>query len=136
MWDLYILTRLDEIKDLLSDIFGFCLFAGVITFFASVLIFACSQDTDEYEGYMGKHIFKIMKPWWYVLVIVAILARTVDTFIPTAKEGIIIYGAGNTLEYLKENPTAKQLPDKVIVYLDEWIDQKINDVKQGNDSIK
>lgn len=31
------------------------------------------------------------------------------------------------MDYLKSNPTAKQLPDKCIKALDKWIDDTMND---------
>lgn len=42
-------------------------------------------------------------------------------FIPTTKDALMIYGVGSTLEYLKQNETAKELPDKCIEVLDAYI---------------
>ena len=44
------------------------------------------------------------------------------TFIPTKKEAFLIYGLGGTIDYIKQNNTAKQLPDKCIDALDRWVD--------------
>ena len=43
-------------------------------------------------------------------------------FIPSDKQLYMIYGVGGTIDYLKENPTAKELPDKCIKALDTWVD--------------
>jgi len=51
-------------------------------------------------------------------------------FIPSTKELYLIYGVGSTIDYLKDNPTAKQLPDKYIEALDKWADEAI--LKQNN----
>ena len=44
------------------------------------------------------------------------------TVIPSDKQLYMIYGVGGTIDYLKENPTAKELPDKCIKALDTWVD--------------
>lgn len=43
-------------------------------------------------------------------------------FIPTTKEALIIYGVGGTIDYVKQNPVAKRLPDKCVNALDKWVD--------------
>ena len=43
-------------------------------------------------------------------------------FTPTTKEALAIYGIGGTIDYIKQNPTAKQIPDKCINALDKWVD--------------
>lgn len=45
----------------------------------------------------------------------------------------MIYGVGGTIDYLKDNETAKQLPDKVIVALDKYIDSLNEDKEENND---
>lgn len=55
-------------------------------------------------------------------VILTICSLLLAILVPTTKEAYMIYGIGGTIDYLKENETAKQLPDKVINALDKWID--------------
>lgn len=43
-------------------------------------------------------------------------------FIPSKKDLYVIYGVGTTLDYLKDNPKAKQLPDKCIEAFDKYLD--------------
>ena len=43
-------------------------------------------------------------------------------FTPTTKEALMIWGVGGTIDYVKSNDTAKQLPDKCIEALDKWVD--------------
>lgn len=57
---------------------------------------------------------------WTVIAVITLLL--LQTFTPTKKEMYLIYGAGGTLDYLKENPTAKKLPDKCIKAIDKWVD--------------
>ena len=46
----------------------------------------------------------------------------INFFIPTTNEALMIYGIGGTIDYIKSNETAKQLPDKYIKALDKWAD--------------
>lgn len=43
-------------------------------------------------------------------------------FTPTTKEALMIWGVGGTIDYVKSNETAKQLPNKCIEALDKWVD--------------
>ena len=43
----------------------------------------------------------------------------------------MIYGIGGTIDYIKSNETAKQLPDKCIKALDKLVDN-LNEKKQEN----
>lgn len=54
-------------------------------------------------------------------------------FTPTTKEALAIYGIGGTIDYIKQNPTDKQIPDKCINALDKWVDSWTVEKK---DSIK
>lgn len=48
-------------------------------------------------------------------------------FTPSEKSLYMIYGVGGAIDYLKENDVARQLPDKVIIALDKWVDAQIED---------
>lgn len=57
----------------------------------------------------------------------------VAVFTPSTKSMYMIYGVGGTTDYLKENPTAKQLPDKIVMALDKWVDSQIEDESKDKD---
>ena len=42
--------------------------------------------------------------------------------VPTKNDALLIYGVGGTIDYIKSNDTAKQLPDKHIKALDKLVD--------------
>ena len=46
-------------------------------------------------------------------------------------DALLIYGVGGTIDYVKLNNTAKQLPDKCIKAFDKWVDN-LNEEKQEN----
>lgn len=64
--------------------------------------------------------------------IVLIISTLVLVFLPTKNQLYIIYGVGGTIDYLKENPTAKELPDKCIKALDTCVDN-FNKEEGNND---
>lgn len=43
-------------------------------------------------------------------------------FTPTTQEMYLIYGLGGTIDYIKSNDKAKQLPDKCVDALDKYIE--------------
>ena len=60
---------------------------------------------------------------------ILIISTLVVIFVPSENQLYKIYGIGGTIDYLKDNPTAKELPDKCIKALDTWVD---NLNKEGN----
>lgn len=51
-------------------------------------------------------------------------------FIPGHKELMAIYGIGGTIDYIKSNDKAKELPDKVVDALTRYIDSIEKDKKE------
>ena len=88
----------------------------------SVLVTCCETTFDEFPK---RHLIILKKT-----VIPAIIVIMLSIFVPSKKEFLFIYGVGGTIDYIKENPTAKQLPDKFIKVMDNWADMQLK-----NDSI-
>ena len=60
---------------------------------------------------------------WLKRSAVAIIVSTVGmVFIPSDKELMAIYGIGGTIDYIKSNDKAKELPDKVVDALTRYVD--------------
>lgn len=51
-----------------------------------------------------------------------ILFLFLSIIVPSTKQAYLIFGIGGTIDYLKDNETAKQLPDKAVIALDKWLD--------------
>ena len=133
MNEVYWITRLDAICDFLTTI-------AVLSFVISVVIGAfamCNRfQADDYvEGdkyyncYMQR--FKIFLNYFKRSIIVTLVLTVINIFIPTKNDALLIYGVGGTIDYIKSNETAKQLPDKCIKALDKWVDN-LNEEKQEN----
>jgi len=130
MNEIYWITRFDSISTVLT-IFLVTSIILSIAFFIVYLVNYCNEVEDqrtEYKMYqkLSIKILRFTIPIFFVCCLGEI-------FIPTTNQALLIYGVGGTIDYVKSNPTAKQLPDKCIKALDKWVDSwSIN----KNDSIK
>ena len=122
MNEIYWITRLDAICNFLSAVAVVCFMISTVTG-----IFAmCNRfEANDYEE-GGKYYnccmqkFKMCLSYFKRFIFVTIIAGLINFFIPTTNEALMIYGVGGTIDYVKSNETAKQLPDKCIKALDKW----------------
>lgn len=126
MSEIYWITRLDSI----NTISLICVIVGVIiSGIAAVIYYAANGQRiyDDSHGYESSarenegyaNTCKGILIW---SIPVSIIFSLLMIFIPTTKQGFLIYGLGGTVDYIKQNPTAKQLPDKCIKALDKWVE--------------
>lgn len=116
MSTLYWINVLGNFYELCMIIFVISALLG-ITFFLATIFHEGDIKLDLSKvGY--KRFVKVRNTNCIVLII----STLVLVFLPTKNQLYIIYGVGGTLDYLKENPTAKELPDKCIKALDTWVD--------------
>lgn len=62
--------------------------------------------------------------------VVFLVSVFMNIFIPTTNQALLIYGVGGTIDYIKSNNTAKQLPDKYVKALDKYLDNLIKEENQ------
>lgn len=124
MNEIYWITRLDAINAVLGismSVLGFILVACLI---ASVISFV-ESDEDIHKSSL-KAVKKTIAPF--------ILSMLLFILIPTKKDALLIWGVGGTIDYIKSNETAKQLPDKCIQALDKFVDEyMLNEDKEGKE---
>lgn len=116
MVELYWITRLGPITtclDIITALFIAITIVGIPAYFIARLDMY-SEDRKEFDATIIKNVKRFMP-----VVILIVLLRL---FIPTAKEALIIYGIGNTIEYIQSNDKAKELPDKVVDALTRYVD--------------
>lgn len=123
MNEIYWLTRLDDVKLLIGFTIAFAV--TVLIFGIGTMGFNFDRDyNDEKLRYrMGKKITIISSIIVFVLSIGT-------CFIPNTNEAYMIYGLGGTIDYIKSNEAAKQLPDKCIIALDKYLEDVANEQKQ------
>ena len=125
MFDVYLLTRIGVIH-------GVFVAATMISLLTALCSFIYSITTDDYTGesvcndVQNQKLRKFSKK----CLIVFCVSLPLAVITPAQEQALMIYGVGGTLDYIKSNDKAKQLPDKVIDALDEWLTkqtQKEND---------
>lgn len=117
MKELYWIERLDNIQGVLMLL---AVMAAVWLF----VTFAVAQIEDyDKKDLIEKGFYKARKIASALLAISVLIL----TFLPSTKEMYRIIGIGGTIDYLRQNDTAKQLPDKCIKALDTFIDKVIEE---------
>ena len=136
MNEIYWITRLTCICNFLTAV-------AVVSFLisATMAIFAmCNRfEANDYEEggkYYNYYIqrFKMFLSYFKRFIFVTITAGLINFFIPTTNEALMIYGIGGTIDYIKSNETAKQLPDKYIKALDKYLDNINKEEEEQNDN--
>lgn len=115
---IYWLTRLDSIKTLLGFIIAFAVLFAIVGF-----IIMMATYSRDYES--EKKAFKIGKRLTTILGSIAITFGIINCFIPDTKDAYMIYSIGGTIDYIKSNEKAKQLPDKCLQALDKYLTDEI-----------
>ena len=116
MSTLYWITILDNLKDLGMLICVLSLIFSSACFLANLFY---AEEIKEGMATFSYKDFNKTKNWTYTILTISIL---VVIFVPSENQLYKIYGIGGTIDYLRENPTAKELPDKCIKALDTWVD--------------
>ena len=118
--------------NVLGNLNGFCKFFIVLSIIAlvvCVIFYLVPQDEDFGFPLARKYIVKFIR---FTLLPILIISTIGNTFIPDTKTLYVIYGVGGTLDYLKENKTAKQIPDKAILVLDKYLNEQLEDNDKGD----
>lgn len=114
MSEIYWITRLDAIVAI-SIIVATC---SVIVFCVALISYYADNEKTT-----SANVIKKVTP-------ILVISLLVTVFVPTKKDALLIYGIGSTIDYIKSNETAKQLPDRCIKALDTWV-ESLNEEKKG-----
>ena len=132
MNEIYWITRLDGICGFLTIIAVFSGIAAVVLFFIGIIkrseLDIFNKDSQTWE----QHI-KTSKMCLYFAkrcAVVFCVSIFINIFTPTTNEALLIYGVGGTIDYIKSNDTAKQLPDKCVKALDKLVDNLTKEENQ------
>lgn len=116
MSEIYWITRLNYIE-------GVSIATIVIT---GIVIVGCIINLCDATERGRIQIHKLLR-YSIPSFVVALLTLC---FVPNTKEALLIYGLGGTIDYMKNNDKAKQLPDKVVDALTRYIDSIEQDGKE------
>jgi hypothetical protein len=114
MKEIYWIQVIGNVGEITTGVFIFAIFASVLL----TLAFLIYDVYDEEQERQYKLIKRSMKYAFITLFIAAI--GTV--FIPSNKQMLAIYGIGGTIDYIKSNDKAKELPDKVVDALTKYLE--------------
>ncbi len=112
MTEIYWLQRIGA----LSDLFGATWAIAAIVFVIAIII-SCIATVDDEDGIVEK-----AKTYTKISFIAIVIGALGNILIPSTKEMYAIYGIGGTIDYIKSNDKAKQLPDKCIDALTRYVD--------------
>lgn len=124
-FDLYFISIFDSIIGV-SIVFSILGIVAAVAWIICVCLNAGIEE-DTSSSYdmeclrTNNMVIKISKPFVRVGIVCLIIA----TFLPSTKQGYMIYGISNTVEYIKSNKTARELPNKAIVAIDRWLDEEM-----------
>ena len=124
MTELYWITRLDSF-------IGVAIALLVIA--AVLFVFLIINWMAEWEELSFSELSDTTRKLIVSSSVTMVITLLILVFVPSEKEAYMIYGIGGTIDYLKENPTAKQLPDKCIKALDNWLDEVTEDSGNNNE---
>ena len=133
MNEIYWITRLDAICCTLTCISVFSPFVLLVSFSLALSSMDDAENYKEYHGCWDEYM-REYKKWMRNAkrcAVIFFVSVFINIFIPTTKQALLIYGVGGTIDYIKSNDTAKQLPDKCVKALDKWVDN-LNEEKQEN----
>lgn len=112
MVEIYWLQRLGNIGFCFNIGFWFCI---VIAIVIAVWLW-CFMD--DFETFCDKRF-----AYWFKKFAMVFAFFTIGSIIiPTQHDLMVIYGLGGTIDYIKSNDKAKELPDKVVNALTRYID--------------
>lgn len=117
---LYWITRLDGINTFCFIVTAVSAVSAIISCF---IYLGSKTDCDEESADNGAKILKLS-------TLILAMSSLIAIFVPTTKEALLIYGVGNTVDYIKSNEKAQQLPDKCIDALDAWVESLNNNDKK------
>ena len=121
MNEIYWITRLDAICKFLTA-------TAIVSFLIAMalIIFVCNRYEMDDESCDYKRYMKYST----VCILITIVSCVINVFIPTTNQALFIYGVGGTVDYIKSNDTAKQLPDKCVKALDKYLDNLTKEEKK------
>ena len=106
---MYWLTRLEYIQNFLVIVMSV---SGIVMFISFM-----SWLVAIYEEEIIKSLL-----WLKRTFATLVISSLIFVFVPSTKEALLIWGVGSTIDYIQENETAKQIPDKCINALNDWVE--------------
>lgn len=129
MDNLYLITRLDDIRGAfiaLLVLVGIAAVVFMVVYFSKKgkLAGRTEDDINNYhqEGAYWCKLGKRGTRWSLIIFFISMVALCV---IPTTKQGLLLFGVNETVEFCEKHPEAKQIPDKCVKALNKYLDEEL-----------
>lgn len=120
MSEIYWLTRLDY---LIGVSIAITVVAAILLIAFGMMEIVDGDDEIIMSSVKRKAILRISG-------IALAISTVVWVFIPSSKEAMMIWGIGQTLDCIQENEYIKELPDKCVKALENWVDSLIEEERE------
>ena len=122
MIEIYWIEMLDGINFLL-------ILTGIIILIVAAIMIATSFGGEDYDKKYEDDLS--LRKSGIKILFLSLILFIICALIPNTRQAYRIYGVSATINYLKDNREAKQLPDKAVKVLNKWADDYLEE-----DSIK
>ena len=128
MWEIYLISRLDGI--ITASWIIFALFVSILII--AILTFIINDNCYDYCP-RCKESEKILLKIGKVSLSFIIPCFLIGLFVPNKNDALAIMGVGTVIDYVQDNKTLQEIPDKCVQALDIWLNDKL---LVENDTIK
>ena len=122
MIEIYWIEMLDGINFLL-------ILTGVMILIVAAIMIATSFGGEDYDKKYEDDLS--LRKSGIKMLFLSLILFIICALIPNTRQAYRIYGISATINYLKDNEEAKQLPDKGIKVVNKWVDDYLEE-----DSVK
>lgn len=109
MNEIYWITRLDTIQNICIMF----LIAGIVCIVVGIIRIFLSEATTEQS---------ITNKFKWIGIILTVIFTPLVMFVPSSRDAMLIFGVGPAIDYIQNNESVKQLPDKCINALNNWVE--------------
>ena len=113
---------------ILSNLKTFFIIICTISVFVLIIFWGVTSDIDFLEDKTNRREVKNKRN---MFAIIAILCLIPATLLPDKKEVYLIYGVGTVINYVDGNETAKELPDKIVDIVDDYLTRQDSILKSN-----
>ena len=129
---MYWFTRLSAITTALKTILIISLILAAAALIFWIVIYLTDPEYTPDGEESKRRFLKIGSKTLCISTIVFAIGLIGRTFTPTTSEALVIYGVGESVDYLQNNKDAVQIPDKALQALNKYLDEVIEDKEDSN----
>lgn len=121
MNELYWIITLDNIGTLAAVVMFFSAAISAVVYIVAFIFWSNAGGIENDKSADWKGFLKA-KGLGRKCLVVGIVAAVFAVFIPSKEDMYMIVGVGTAIDYVQKSETARQLPDKCIEALNNWVE--------------